>query len=107
MYELNLSKLFDNDIDSAYQYIRDNLESPMAAENLMKEVKQKLNCLKNNPMVRPLINDKIILALKLRAVKVKNYVIYYNVDKKMKIINLVRFLHHKRDWINIINDKKI
>jgi plasmid stabilization system protein ParE len=103
MYELILSKLFDNDIDSTYEYIKDNLEAPMAAENLMKEVKQKLNYLKENPTVRPLIKDKVILALKLRSAKVKNYVIYYSVDEEKQKINLIRFLHNKRDWINILS----
>jgi hypothetical protein len=42
MYKLLPSKLFDNDIDSVYQYIRENLEAPMAAENLMAELKIKL-----------------------------------------------------------------
>jgi plasmid stabilization system protein ParE len=105
MYDLIISKLFDNDIDSTYQYIKDNLEAPMAAEYLLKEVKQKLNYLKQNPMVRPLIHDRLILALKLRSIKVKNYAIYYSVDKKRKKINLIRFLHNKRDWINILSEK--
>ena len=42
MYGLIFSKLFDEDIDSTYQYIKSNLEAPMAAENLLKEVKQKI-----------------------------------------------------------------
>jgi hypothetical protein len=39
MYKLLPSKLFDNDINSVYQYIRENLEAPMAAENVIAELK--------------------------------------------------------------------
>ena len=42
MYSLVPSQLFDNDIDSVYQYIKENLEAPMAAENLMKELNKEL-----------------------------------------------------------------
>ena len=103
MYGLIFSRLFDDDIDSIYQYIKENLEAPMAAENLMKEVKQKLEYLKEKPMVRPIIKDELIAALNLRAIKVKNYVVYYSVNEKRQTIRLVRFLYNKRDWINILS----
>jgi plasmid stabilization system protein ParE len=103
MYGLIFSKLFDDDIDSTYQYIKENLEAPMAAENLLKEVKQKLEYLKENPTIRPVIKkDELIEALNLRAIKVKNYVIYYSVNEEKQKIRLVRFLYNKRDWINIL-----
>jgi len=57
MYTLLPSQIFDNDIDSVYQYIKDNSEAPMAAENLMKELKAKLEYLKENPFVRSFIQD--------------------------------------------------
>ncbi|GMO63430.1 MAG: hypothetical protein Ta2A_10440 [Treponemataceae bacterium] len=103
MYELIFSKLFDDDIDSTYQYIKENLKAPMAAENLMKEVKQKLAYLKEKPAVSPVIKEELIAALNLRTIKVKNYVVYYSVDEKKQAVRLVRFLYNKRDWINILS----
>ncbi|MCL2792492.1 MAG: hypothetical protein FWD87_05305 [Spirochaetaceae bacterium] len=41
MLELVFSKVFDEDIDSGYNYIKDILESSMAASNLMKELSNK------------------------------------------------------------------
>ncbi|GHU38581.1 hypothetical protein FACS1894190_00450 [Spirochaetia bacterium] len=102
MYGLIFSKLFDDDIDSTYQYIKENLEAPMAAENLMKEVKQKLEYLKETPTARPIIKDELIAALNLRVIKVKNYAVYYSVNEKKQTVRLVRFLYNKRDWINIL-----
>ncbi|GHV25260.1 hypothetical protein AGMMS4952_02580 [Spirochaetia bacterium] len=111
MYGLIFSKLFDDDIDSTYQYIKENLEAPSnhrfaAAENLMKEVKQKLEYLKEKPTVRPIIKDELIAAMNLRAIKVKNYVVYYSVNEKKQTVRLVRFLYNKRDWINILRENK-
>ena len=78
MYTLLPSKLFDTDIDSVYQYIKQNLEAPMAAENLMKELKVKLNYLKETPFARSFVQDKFLANIGFRPIKVKNYVIYYN-----------------------------
>ena len=59
VYNLAFSKIIDEDIDSCYNYINDKLEAPMAAENLMKELYEKLNQIKENPFSRPLVHDKL------------------------------------------------
>jgi hypothetical protein len=46
MYHVKYSKVIDDDIDSCYFYIKDKLEAPRAAENLMEEVYDKKNELK-------------------------------------------------------------
>jgi len=38
MYNLAFSKTIEEDIDLCYNYIKDKLEAPMAAENLMEEL---------------------------------------------------------------------
>lgn len=42
MYSLAYSKIIRNDIRSSYTYIKEKLESPMAAENLIVELINKL-----------------------------------------------------------------
>ncbi len=64
MYTLISSKLFEADIDSAYNYIKDSLEAPRAAENLMKEMKQKLTYLTENPFTRPYVQDEFLTGMK-------------------------------------------
>ena len=106
MFRLIPSQLFDSDIDAVYMYIKENLEAPMAAENLMKELKEKLNYLKDNPFVRSFVQDEFLANIGFRPIKVKNYVIYYIVDDVKNEINLIRFLYNKRDWKNILREEK-
>jgi mRNA-degrading endonuclease RelE of RelBE toxin-antitoxin system len=40
-------------------------------------------------------------------IKIKNYVLYFNVDEKKNTINALRFLYNKRDWLNILKEKSI
>ena len=63
MYELVFSKTIEEDIYLCYSYIRNSLEAPMAAENLMKELYERLNYVKEKPYSRPLVHDEFLSAL--------------------------------------------
>jgi plasmid stabilization system protein ParE len=105
MYKLAFSKLIYNDIDSSYNYIKEKLEPPKSADNLIGELIEVLNYLKETPFTRALVQDKYLASLEIRSIKVKNYVLYYTVDDRNKIVNVVRFLYNRRDWINILKEK--
>jgi addiction module RelE/StbE family toxin len=102
MFNLSFSKILDEDIDSCYNYIKDKLEAPKAAENLMKELYEKLNHIKENPYSRPLVHDELLASLGIRSIKVRNYLLLYSVEEKNNNINVITFMYNKRDWANII-----
>jgi plasmid stabilization system protein ParE len=107
MYRLRFSKLYKEDVDSSYNYIKDKLEAPMAAENLIKEILEKLNKIKENPNIRSLVQDKYLASLGYRSINVKNYTIFYIISGDNKYINIIRFLYGRRNWINILKEKTI
>jgi addiction module RelE/StbE family toxin len=104
MFNLSFSKIIDEDIDSCYNYIKDKLEAPMAAENLMKEFYEKLSHIIENPYSRPLVHDKLLASLGIRSIKIKNYILFYSVEEENNIINVITFMYNKRDWANIIKE---
>jgi plasmid stabilization system protein ParE len=107
MYTLAYSKIIRSDVRSSYIYIKEKLESPMAAENLIIELINKLNYLKETPLTRPLVQDGYLASFEYRSIKVKDYVLYYIVDDGKKKVNIIRFLYNKRDWINILKENNI
>jgi len=115
MNQLVFSKIIDEDIDSCYNYIKDILEAPMATENLMDELYEKLNYIREKPYSRPLVHDEYLSSLGVRSIRIKNYIVFYYVEenekkKNEKYVNLITFMYNKRDWMNIlkeINIKKI
>ncbi|MDR0456024.1 MAG: type II toxin-antitoxin system RelE/ParE family toxin [Treponema sp.] len=107
MYYVKYSKIIDDDIDSCYFYIKEKLEAPRAAENLMEELYNKKNEIKESPYKRPLVQDSYLASEGIRSIKVKNYVLYYNVDEDKKCINAIRFLYNKRNWKNLLKEKSI
>ena len=70
MYRLSFSELYDSDVDSCYSYIRNRLQAPVAADNLIIEIKE-------NPNARPLVRDAYLASLGYRLINVKNYIIFY------------------------------
>ena len=107
MYILKFSKLYDADVDSSYNYIRENLGAPMAAENLIREILKKLNAIKENPRIRPLVQDKYLASLGYRLISVKNYMIFYIIGEDDEHIKVIRFLYSKRNWINMLKETPI
>jgi plasmid stabilization system protein ParE len=93
------------DVQSSFDYIKNRLEAPMAANNLIKEIIDNLNRIKENPDIRPLMHDKHLASLGYRSINVKNYIIFYIIDNDNKHINVIRFLYNKRNWINLLKEK--
>jgi len=79
----------------------------MAANNLKKEIKEKLFEISENPTHRPLVNDEYLANFGYRLKKVKNYLIFYIIGEDNKHIKIVRFLYGRRDWMSILKEKTI
>jgi len=107
VYILQFSKLYADDVDSSYNYIKKNLEAPLAAENLIKEILKKLTIIKQNPRIRPLVQDKYLASLGYRLIKVKNYMIFYIISDDDEHIKVIRFLYTKRNWMSILKEKTV
>jgi plasmid stabilization system protein ParE len=107
VFRLKFSKIYRRDVDSSYRYIKNKLEAPIAANNLVREILEKLNRIKENPNCRPLVQDKYLASLGYRQINVKNHVIFYIIGDDNKHVKIIRFLYKKRNWINIIKESTI
>jgi len=108
MYNLVFSKIIDEDIDLCYNYIKETLEAPKAAEDLMKELYKKLDYIKEKPNSRPLVHDKTLTSMGIRSIKVKNYIIFYSIDSENRNnVNIISFMYNKRNWVNILKEKSL
>jgi len=107
LYRLKISKLYDTDVDSCYNYINDNLKNPKAANNLITEIINKLNIISENPKIRPLVRDEYLANLGYRLISVKNYMIFYIIGEDNEHLKIIRFLYCRRDWMNILKEKTV
>ena len=111
MYNVVFSSIFYDDISSSHNYIKENLQAPMAAENLKSELLEKIEYIKKNPYARPLVQDRCLASLGVRAIKVKKYLLLYKIkeheENEKEFIYVIRFMYSKRDWVNIIKNESI
>jgi len=104
MYKLQLSKYYREELKSAVNYIKKDLQNPIAANNLKEEAKKTYKKIKENPFLYPAVPDEYLASKGFRFIMVKNYMLFYIVIEKEVII--LRFLYGHRDWMNLLNNEE-
>jgi len=106
-YSLNITDIAEEDILSTVRYIANVLKNPVAANNLLDEIEKHEKTLEDTPGIYPSVHDEHLAEKGLKYVKIKNFLLFFTVDKKNKIINIIRFLYGRRDWKNILKNSEI
>ena len=107
MYSLLITDAAELDILSTVKYIADALKAPVAANNLLDEIERYEEILEKTPGIFPFVRDDYLAEKGLKFVTVKNYIMFYTVNEDKKTVNMIRFLHGRRDWKNIIELSEI
>jgi len=107
VYTPIVSKLYDNDILSSAEYIADVLQNPAAANRLVDEAKKNFIEVLENPRCRPLVYDEFLARLDYRFAIVKNFLLFYIIGNDNVHVKIVRFLHGRQDWMNILKEKTV
>jgi mRNA-degrading endonuclease RelE of RelBE toxin-antitoxin system len=105
MFKLIFSRTVNSDIVSSLSYIKNVLKAPMAAKDHYEELEKIYEQLKENPFSRPLVHNTFLSAKGIRFIKVKNYMLIYQINEAEQTVFLYRFMYCKRDWITILTDE--
>ena len=100
MYKLKYSEFYHEELKSCINYIKHDLQNPIAAQRLKDEVKKTYKKIKENPFIYPAVPDEYLASKGFRFLMVNNYMLFYTVEKKEIII--LRFLYGSRDWMNLL-----
>lgn len=104
-YSVRITESAEKDLNSAIDYIEFNLLNPQAAENLLASVEDAFKKLSYAPRIHALVDDPVLNAWGIRFVTIDNYMAFYRIDEKTKIVFIVRFLYGKRNWMDILKGK--
>ena len=104
MYFVNNTDLAEEDIITTVNYISRELKAPMAAKGLLDEIEKHEENLSISPNMYPNVPDEYLASLGLKFAIIKNYLLFYFIDEKNNIVNVIRFLHNRRNWKNILID---
>jgi plasmid stabilization system protein ParE len=106
MYYVKITDTAEEDILSSVKYIADVLKAPMAANNLLDEIKKHEEILENTPGIFPRVPNEYLASIGFRFTIVKNYLMFYSINEDEKTVDVHRFLYGHRDWINILTENQ-
>jgi len=106
-YSLNITDIAEEDILTTVRYIANILKNPIAANSLLDELEKREKTLETTPGIYPSVHDEYLAEKGLKYVKIKNFLLFFTMDKKTKIVNIVRFLYGRRDWKKILRNSDI
>jgi len=102
MYFVNITDVAEDDILSTVKYISDELKAPKAANDLLDQIEKHEDILGKTPNIYPNVPDEYLAGKGLKFIIIKNYLMFFTVDKNKKTVNIIRFLYGRRDWKNIL-----
>jgi plasmid stabilization system protein ParE len=105
MYSVHVTDIAGEEISTTVRYIADVLKAPMAANNLLDEIEKYENLLENTPNIFSFVPDKYLRTKGIKYVMVKNYMMFYAINENEKAVDVIRFLHGRRDWKRILENK--
>ena len=101
-FNVNLSEPAEHDLRDIARYISSQLNAPMNAIRMIREIRQSVAGLESNAVLYPLVRDDRLSALGYRSLRIKSYVAFYRADEKQKTVVVDRILYSRRDWANFL-----
>ena len=104
-YKVGVTDKAKADIRAAARYIAAELRQPAAAENLLGSFNEEITSLEKVLEGYGTVHDEYLASLGIRMIMVKNYLIFYLVNRTALTVTIIRALHERRDWISILTDQ--
>ena len=102
MYKLEFLPIAKKDMDDIIYYISNNLKNSSAARNLAKNFINGANSILEFPYGLSVYKPFGKLKYDYRCVKINNFLMFYTINEKEKIITIVRILYKKMDINSIL-----
>ena len=97
-YDIHITSVAERDLNRAADYIEFVLKNPKAADDLLNEAEKQINSLSDFPEKFRLVDDPVLASWGIHFVIVKNYLVFYTIDLKKKLVIVLRFLYQKSNW---------
>jgi plasmid stabilization system protein ParE len=74
----------------------------MTALKMMDTMDEAIAGLALMPQKCSFVTDKKLAMLGYRKLPIKNYIVFFTIDEKSKVVNVERILYARRDWHHIL-----
>ena len=90
------------DLKSIASYVANELREPSIAKKLVGNIKEVIMSLEQMPTRYSLLRDANLAVQGIRKIMIDNYIVFYIVYEKDQIVTIIRILHSRRDWVNLL-----
>ena len=90
------------DIVKIKKYIREELGNSAAAKRIADKIVKSYKQLKTSPDIGVPLCSKVSFETSPRFIVCGNYLIFYDKNEKENLIEIIRIIHGKRNYTNII-----
>lgn len=101
-YRLEVTEPAEKDLLDIVRYISSQISSPISAIQMMELFEEAILSLAESPERCPLIADERLSHLRYRKLIVKNYIIFFSINEKERIVDIERILYARRNWLRFI-----
>lgn len=101
-YRVDVSEPAENDIRNIIRYISAQFMAPATAAKMLDDIEEALGGLTEMPQKYPPVTDEKLASMGYRKLMIKNYIAFFTVDEKAKVVDVERILYARRDWISIL-----
>lgn len=99
---MDVSEPAENDLRNIVRYIASQLSAPISALHMMELLEEAMGGLSDMPQRCSLVADERLSQMGYRKLIVKNYVVFFSIDEKNKVIDVERILYGMRDWLRFL-----
>ena len=101
-YKVFLTRSAAQDLRDISAYIVYELKEPALAKKLVEKIKSSVLGLAELPLRHALVLDETLARQRFRKIMADNYLIFYIVSERDKIVSIIRILYGRRDWIHLL-----
>lgn len=98
-YKIQLSIKAKNDYKRIINYIKNELLEPSIANKYAELINNEIQTLEHLPQKYAIIDYDAIKELEFRKLIIKNYIAFYRINEKEKIVEIHRILYGSSNWI--------
>jgi len=101
-YRVDVSEAAESDLGDIVRYIASQLSAPITVLQMMELLEEAMTGLSNLPERCPLVADERLSQMGYRKLMVKNYIVFFSIDEKNKVVDVERILYGRRDWLRFL-----
>jgi len=101
-YSIKISDLAKQDIRDIAAHITQEFQEPGIAEKTTDAILDAIFTLEAMPDRIGLVKEERLAAKGIRPIYVKNYTVFFRLEKSPRVVEIVRVLYSRRDWASIL-----